>query len=114
MNSSVLNKGIKLIELLRDIDPQMHIQTALVFLAVAEAGELRVKDIYNKQGRFGLGQSSAARNIRLLVEWKDESGKWNGHGLLVTCDDPEERRRKLIRLSPTGKALAERLGKALS
>jgi DNA-binding MarR family transcriptional regulator len=49
---------------------------------------------------LGLAQSSISRALSLLGRWG--VGKKPGLGLIVSEEDPEERRRRIVSLSPKG------------
>lgn len=56
------------------------------------------------QSRVGLAKSSVSRNVAALSH-QHRLGK-PGHGLVEAYEDPEDRRNKLVRLTPKGKSLA--------
>lgn len=97
-------RTLRFMDELRKIDPQMHIQTACVFMMVANEEGIRIKDL---KERLGFSQSSAARNVALLVDRSDGEGGHLGHGLIVASEDPVERRRKILRLTAKGRRVAE-------
>lgn len=102
-------KLLKSIEMFRDIDPEIPSQTVAIFLTVAnQATPIKMSEIAKK---LSVAQSSVSRNISYL-------GKINRHhkpglGLLDTFEDPEERRRKLVMLTPKGQQFFMRVKQAL-
>lgn len=102
-----LNEALKLVQGIRQIDPEMPLQQAHCFLIIAEAEEgLSLSDIARKAN---IGLATASRYVAAL-------GKLNRHreeGLQIieAFEDPMERRKKIIRLTPKGKlALLKALG----
>jgi len=59
----------------------------------------------------GIAQSSVSRNVAALSSWSRHHEK--GHELLRAYEDPMNRRRKLVELTPKGKAVKSRLDKLL-
>jgi DNA-binding MarR family transcriptional regulator len=57
--------------------------------------------------RLGIAQSSASRNIAALSRWHS-FGK-DGHDLVEAREDPRERRRKIVSLTPRGRHLVATL-----
>jgi DNA-binding MarR family transcriptional regulator len=81
-------------------NPTMPIQHVRAFLHVAIHGEVLQSDL---EEAIGIAQSSVSRAITILGEgWPNEPG----HGLLESFADPWNHRRKLVRLTEKGKALA--------
>jgi DNA-binding MarR family transcriptional regulator len=102
-----LNEALKLVQGIRQIDPEMPLQQAHCFLIIAEAEEgLSLSDIAKKAN---IGLATASRYVAAL-------GKLNRHreeGLQIieAFEDPMERRKKIIRLTHKGKlALNKALG----
>jgi len=100
-----LDTVIRLFEAFRALDPDMPIQYALSFLTLARNEGLSMGEMAQ---RLGIAQSSASRNVAALSKWHS-FGK-AGHDLVEAREDPRERRRKLIRLTPAGRQLVDRLG----
>jgi DNA-binding MarR family transcriptional regulator len=100
---------IRVLEVLRRFDPDMPIQYALSFLTVAQNEGLSIRDLSE---RLGIAQSSASRNVAALSRWR--SFDRPGHDLVQAVEDPQERRRKVVTLTETGRALAEELCALLS
>jgi DNA-binding MarR family transcriptional regulator len=98
------------VEEFRKLDPVMPAQTMAHFLVIAERApeEIGMKEL---AGMFGLSQSSTSRNVAYLGKvWKTNSeGAVPGLDLVEAYEDPMERRRKLVRMTPKGKRVAEAL-----
>jgi DNA-binding MarR family transcriptional regulator len=95
---------IRILGAFRQLDPDMPIQYALSFLTIAEHEGLSMGDLAQ---RLGIAQSSASRNIAALSKWHS-FGK-EGHDLVAAEEDPRERRRKIVRLTPKGRRLVAAL-----
>jgi DNA-binding MarR family transcriptional regulator len=95
---------IRVLEAFRTFDPDMPIQYALSFLTLAQNEGLSMGDLAH---RLGIAQSSASRNVAALSKWHS-FGK-PGHDLVEAREDPRERRRKIISLTPAGRRLIEAL-----
>ena len=100
---------IQVLEVLRRLDPDMPIQYVLSFLTVAQNEGLSIRELSE---RLGIAQSSASRNVAALSRWRG-TGK-PGHGLVLSREDPRERRRKVVTLTAGGRALVEELGDLLA
>jgi DNA-binding MarR family transcriptional regulator len=95
---------IRVLEAFRRFDPDMPIQYALSFLTIAQNEGLSMGDLAQ---RLGIAQSSASRNIAALSRWHS-FGK-AGHDLVDAQEDPRERRRKIVSLTPRGHRLVAAL-----
>lgn len=81
------------------------IQQALILLALADSsGPLAMQEL---QAFARVSQASTSRNCAALSAWV-RSGV-PGYGLVESYDDPEYRRRKLVRLTPAGEVLRKKL-----
>jgi len=95
---------VRVLEEFRRFDPDMPIQYALSFLTIAQNEGLSMGDLAQ---RLGIAQSSASRNIAALSRWHS-FGK-DGHNLVEAREDPRERRRKIVSLTPRGHHLVATL-----
>lgn len=99
-----VDRLMSVLEAFRELDPDMPIQYALSFLTLARHPGLSIRELSE---RLGIAQSSASRNVAALSAW--HSFRKPGHGLVEAKEDPRERRRKIVSLTPKGKALMRRL-----
>ena len=88
------------LEEFRKLDPDLPIQYALSFLTLAQNEGMSMRELAE---RLGIAQSSASRNVAALSKWHS-FGK-PGLDLVQAEEDPRERRRKIISLTPKGHAL---------
>ena len=99
-----LRQAIKLIELFREQQRDIHPQAALCFLYVAYHGEIYQTELADI---LEISQASVSRNVALLSRWNRY--RESGPDLLENYEDQFERRRKLVRLTVKGKALAKQI-----
>jgi DNA-binding MarR family transcriptional regulator len=79
----------------------------LTFAHVADRGEIPMQDLADLTGTV---QSSVSRNVEKLGQGSPSNP---GFGLVEALEDPYYRRRKLVRLTSRGKALAESIDAAV-
>jgi len=91
---------MRVLEEFRKLDPDLPIQYALSFLTLAENEGMSMRELAE---RLGIAQSSASRNVAALSKWHS-FGK-PGLDLVQAEEDPRERRRKIISLTPKGHEL---------
>lgn len=103
-----LDPLVRVLEAFRTLDPDLPIQYALSFLTIAQNEGMSIRDLSE---RLGIAQSSASRNVAALSKWHS-FGK-AGHDLIQSEEDPRERRRKILTLTPKGHELAARLADLL-
>lgn len=94
----------ELVEVFRDLRPEMPMQTASIFLAIALRPGITQADLAILTG---LSQSSVSRNITSMTT-RDRHGK-PGLGLVVQRHDPMDGRAYEQHLTKEGRALADRL-----
>jgi DNA-binding MarR family transcriptional regulator len=99
-----LNKLLRAVEEFRKIDPEMPPQTIETYLWVAMQPGLTMKEIAD---RVGLSQSAISRNIQALSKWHRLNKP--GYDLVTATEDPRERRRKIVTLTPKGERVATSL-----
>lgn len=97
-------KGLRMLEEFRKLDPDMPTQLAATFLTIANEEGVTMKTIGD---RLGISQSSCSRHVSILS--KRYSIDKLGHDLVYAIEDPAERRRKIVFLTPKGKRVAESL-----
>jgi len=93
---------VRVLEEFRRLDPDLPIQYALSFLTIAQHEGMSMGELAH---HLGIAQSSASRNIAALSKWHS-FGK-AGHDLVEAHEDPRERRRKLVELTPRGRKLVQ-------
>ena len=91
---------LKIIEEMRKFDSHMESQTIAVYFYVCQYGGTDGVSMQTISKELGIAQSSVSRNCYKLG---DRIKKGPGIGLLQSFEDPMERRRKLVRLTPRGK-----------
>jgi DNA-binding MarR family transcriptional regulator len=98
-------KLLRMMQEFRDLDPELPMQTAYVFLLVAEAGlEIRQNELLC---RSGMSASALSRSISSLDKWS-----WlKRPGLNLVRSEPDlmDRRKRLLRLTKEGHALFRKL-----
>jgi DNA-binding MarR family transcriptional regulator len=88
----------------RDLDTEMPMQQAMVFLWVAMNEGKTQRDM---RGTLDIPSSTASRNLAALSDFH-RLGK-PGLGLVVFVDHPEDRRSKLLYLSKKGRDVVQTL-----
>ena len=105
MDTNELAAGL---ELFQELNPEMQIQTMLVFLAIARRGVCTQKDV-ELELELGMTGGSASRNVGY---WTDVFKPGiPGIGYVDRIEDPKDRRYKLLRLNDKGKAFYNKLRK---
>jgi DNA-binding MarR family transcriptional regulator len=94
------------LEVIRQIDPEMPAQTLQTLLLVAEAGE---EGLMQHELGPKLGMSKAATSRNVLVLSKSKGPGLPGPGLIESEEVPENRRLRRITLTPKGERLVEKL-----
>lgn len=108
-----MRRILDVLEEFRSVYSEMPAQQQAVFLYVAarEAEGGDPPTMLELCKTMGFSQSSASRNVAALSQWH-RLGK-PGLDLMVAAEDPAERRRKILKLTPKGRRLADRLNRAL-
>ena len=84
----------------RKLDNEIQAQTVQTFLAIAMNKKDKVP-MANLSETLGVSQASCSRNVAFFTDWTRKKVK--GPNLLASREDPMERRRKLVYLTPKGK-----------
>jgi DNA-binding MarR family transcriptional regulator len=108
MNKTGLAKLLKITDEFRKIDPEMPLQQITVLTLVAFNSGITMKDIGE---RMGMAQSTVSRNCAALG--KTHRLGVAGKGLISTAEDPHERRRKIVSLTPKGRLVMQSVLEAL-
>lgn len=90
----------RMINALRDLDQTMPVDMVATFFAVAADEGITMKLLGE---RLDMPQSSVSRNVSVLSKWGARHKP--GLDLVVTEEDPAERRRKIVRLTPKGRRM---------
>lgn len=85
---------------------RIEAQQILLLISLMARGEIPQADL---EKLTGVGPNAVSRNVGLLGA--GSPGK-PGLGYVESYEDPMWRRRKLVRLTPAGKALAEKIAAA--
>jgi len=84
----------------RKLDNEIQAQTVQTFLAIAMNKKDKVP-MADLSEILGVSQASCSRNVAFFTDWTRKKVK--GPNLLASREDPMERRRKLVYLTPKGK-----------
>lgn len=108
MNTSPIALTLALLKGLSEStnNPTMPLQQVQLFLHVAYLGEVPMEDL---EEATGVEQSSVSRNVAALGGGQHRKP---GYGLVHAYRDPNNHRRKLVRLTEKGKALAWDISRA--
>lgn len=94
-----VDDAIKLLSGISAVDPEMPLgQAKCLFIIAKEEEGLSLTDIAKKAG---IGLATASRNIAALG--KINRKREEGLKLIESFEDPMERRKKIIRLTPKGR-----------
>jgi DNA-binding MarR family transcriptional regulator len=95
MTDKLIRKALGLVEAFRqELDPELSTQTVSAFLYIALNPGMTVKDL---EVKLGMSDAAASRNA-----WRLVSKNQRGFGVVEYRDDPEDRRRKELHLTPKG------------
>lgn len=108
--SGELGRMFGAVGVLRAEWPEMPMQTAATFLAVATAKDetILMTDLLTI---VGLPQSTLSKNVAYLCEWRKHEVP--GMNVVETFPDPMNRRQKLVRLTPKGRLIASKITAAI-
>ena len=104
MNTAEVLNTRKLIEAFRILDANIPAQQIVIFLEVAMNEGINMQDLSRK---VGLLQSTCSRSVAALSKMH----RFNKPGLdlVITEEDPKDRRYKVISLSSKGRRLWEQI-----
>ena len=105
MDGESLDLYIKFVSMFREMDADLPLTTVAVFLTVVKNENMTMKEM----SKFlNISQSSCSRNVAYLSQYHRLHKP--GLNLLVSREDPMERRRKIVRLTSKGRRFVEKLG----
>jgi DNA-binding MarR family transcriptional regulator len=107
--SEEIHRLMAVIEIARADDPVMPIQMLQTFLAVAKQPGISMQQL---GAILKTSQASCSRNVAALGKW--HKFQQPGLDLVEAVEDPVERRRKIVFLTPKGRARAEEILSALT
>lgn len=99
-----LGSALGLLSRLREVDPDMPMAQAYCLLLIAADEGLSLKELAT---RANIGMASASRYVSAFGVPPRSGSK--GLGLVTAREDPLERRKKIIKLTPKGKATINNL-----
>lgn len=99
---------MKVLKVLREIDPEMGIQTYSILLQIALEEGIGVMELTK---RLDMSGASASRNVLLLS--KKRTSTRDGYDLVQTDYDPQERRRKMCSLTAKGRKVLKHLAELI-
>ena len=99
-----LSQTLQVLEVFRDIDPTMQLGAAVGFVHVALEEGISVSEMAH---RVGVELSSGSRYQQYFG--KVDRARKPGKDLMSDPVDPNERRRKMLRLTPKGQRIVSKL-----
>jgi DNA-binding MarR family transcriptional regulator len=104
-----LSQALGIVEEFRKLSPEIPSQTIATFLYIAVHDPCPMKELVDG---LGVAQSTVSRNVAML----DRINRHHEPGLdlVRASEDPNERRRKVVRLTPRGRQLRDRINRILS
>ena len=108
-----VNQALQVLEIFRDLNQEMPIGEVVSFLLIAngetrDGGGITITEVGNL-GRFAMGTASRYVNTLCL---KDRKGK-PGREVVEKGWDPLDERKTVLRISPKGHRLIQRIQQAL-
>lgn len=107
--SEEIYRLMAVIEIARADDPVMPIQMLQTFLAIAVQPGISMQQLGEI---LKTSQASCSRNVAALGKWHKFGEP--GHDLVEAVEDPVERRRKIMFLTPKGRARAQEILSAMT
>ncbi|SMF41940.1 DNA-binding transcriptional regulator, MarR family [Tistlia consotensis] len=98
----------RVIEILRTIDSDMTVQAVAIFLAICRREGITMKELGIG---LGIAQSSVSRNVAALSDKARRDRP--ALGLVAAEEDPDDWRRKIVRLTPRGRQVRAQLAEPL-
>src|SRR5690349_16425237 len=104
MDKNVVRGLEAVVATLRQIDPDMSIQTLHTLMLVA----IRPRPLHELSKLVGVANSSLSLHLVILGRFKNV-----GPGLVDARENPDNRREKIISLTPKGEQLMETLARCI-
>lgn len=101
---SPLPKMIRAVEAFRQLNKDILANEMLAFLIVAEKDGISMAELKDV---LDLSQASASRNVNFLSQ--HGANEREGLKLVITTENPENRRMKLVHLTPKGKSFKRQI-----
>lgn len=102
-DNQVLDRSILMLEELRKLDDDMPIQYALSFLYISRYEGLSSRELAD---HMGVSQAAASRQVAALA---DHRRKGEGYKIVSDERDPQELRRKILKLTSKGRRVVKSL-----
>lgn len=106
--TKLIASALAFVTALRRDHPEIGIASAQILLLVADRPDLSLREIAEA---CDLAPATNSRLLAQLSAW--QAFEKPGLGLIEMIDDPRERRRKIVRLTPAGQTAVGRLLKPL-
>ena len=103
-----LKRFVRGLEMFASVQPDMQIQTMLAYLYTALREGSNQKDIENL---LGVSNASASRNIYYWT--KEFKPGIPGKGFISQDIDPDDRRFRVVTLTPKGKTFARKMAESV-
>ena len=107
-SAQTMIKAVNVVATLREAGELMPIQMAHAFLLIMARPGITMSQLAELAG---ISQSSCSRNVAALGKWHRLNKP--GYGLVEAVEDPTERRRKAMFLTPKGRKVARRVVAAI-
>lgn len=107
-NIKALDAALKVVDAVRRVcEDTMPSQQLAAFLFIAKNDGCSMADLaeYMDQAQSSISRAAAALSVHNTLS----RNKKKGYGLVKAEEDPRERRRKLLKLTPKGRKLAEEI-----
>lgn len=104
MDTKLAGHLIEALKNMKSLNADMPVAQALSLLLIAKHEGLSLKELAE---RAGVGMASASRYVAAFG--KPTGGRSQALGLVAAVEDPEERRKKVITLTPKGRAFINKL-----
>lgn len=103
-------RALRMVAVVRDLDPEMRIQTLDTLLRVAAAGRSGLHMTELQRG-LKLTLAATSRNVALLSKVNAKGAKaW---GLVQAVEDPMDRRHRIIYLTSKGQEFINKIEEAI-